>query len=150
MGNNIPVRPSLGDMLISKFPVRSIVTVRHPIDSYMSLKLNKWIHFNPATFDEYCNRYVTFLRAYEGVPIVRYENFIVDPQLILQDICNILDLPFNEQFLDLFDVNKLTGDSGRSGGVIEPRPRREVGADMSEELLHSKNYEILNTLLQYD
>lgn len=149
-GSGIPVRPSLCDILKPKFPVRSVVTVRHPIDSYLSLKAKGWVHFSPAIFDEYCKRYVAFLCAYEGVPIVRYEDFVVDPQQVMQAICAILDLPFNEQFMDLFGVNKLTGDSGRSGDVIEARPRREIGAAMREEFLHLKNYEVLGNMLQYD
>ncbi|MEQ1486836.1 hypothetical protein [Methyloglobulus sp.] len=149
-GDVIPIRPSLRDMVKSKFQVRSVVTVRHPIDSYLSLKSNEWIHFNPATFDEYCKRYIAFLRAYEDLPIICFENFIAAPLQIMQEICAILDLPFNEQFMDLFGVYKLTGDSGRSGDVIGSRPRREMRADMKEELFHTKNYEILNNLLQYD
>jgi len=148
-GNDIPERPSLCEMITPKFPVRSVVTVRHPIDSYLSLKSNGWTHFNPATFDEYCKRYVAFLRAYEGVPIVRFENFVAEPQQTMQEICTILDLPYNEQFMDLFSVNQLTGDSGRSGDVIESRPRREVSKDLIEEALYSENHEILNELLQY-
>jgi hypothetical protein len=151
MGSEIPVRPSLSDILAYRFPVQSVVTVRHPIDSYLSLKAFGWVqYFSPATFDEYCRRYVAFIRSNEGVPIVRFEDFVSTPLQIMQDICTILDLPFNEQFMDLFSANKLSGDSGRSGDIIEPRPRREMGADVGEEFLCSKNYGILNNLLQYD
>lgn len=66
IGTDIPDRPSFRQMIAAHFETLSIVTVRHPIDSFLALEANKWLHFNPKTFDEYCKRYLAFLHAYEG------------------------------------------------------------------------------------
>jgi hypothetical protein len=148
-GNEVQDRPDLRTLVSSKFPVLSLVTVRDPIDSYLSLKANGWVHFTPATFDEYCRRYLAFIRAYEGVPIIRFEDFVNDPENEMAKICELLDLPFNPDFRDLFSVYRITGDSGRSGLVIESRPRRLVDAALASEIETSDCYQLLRSMLGY-
>ena len=149
IGGCVPERPNLREIVREKFSVLSLVTVRDPIDSYNSLKANNWIQFSPANFNEYCRRYVTFLHAYADVPIVRYEDFVDEPQLIMKQICSILTLPFNTDFQDLFDVYKLTGDSGRSGPKISRRSRRQIDMALEEEIKFSDSYHELCELLGY-
>lgn len=148
-GTEVPTRPNLREILQAEFPVLSVLTVRHPIDSYLSLKSNGWVNFKPASFDEYCKRYIFFLTAYKNVPIIRFEDFVNEPQQIMQKICSILDLPFNEQFIDLFNVNKLSGNSGRGGDIIEAKPRREIDSETANEISNSDNFKELNKLLEY-
>lgn len=148
-GGDIPDRPSLRNLVASRFPVLSVVTVRDPIDSYLSLRANGWIHFTPPTFDEYCARYIAFLRAYQGVPIVRYENFVSRPEAEMQNLCNVLELPLNRDFPDLFDVHKISGDSGRSENAIRLRSRRLVDDALAGELIGSVNYRSLQSMLGY-
>jgi len=150
VGNEIPERLSFRAVIASRFPTLSVVTVRHPLDSFLSLKSLKWIHFSPPTFDEYCKRYISFLKTYKDIPIIQYENFVNTPHDIMNNICTILELPFSEQFIDLFSVFKLTGDSGRSGNAIEPRPRRLIDSKLTEEIKDSKHYAVLRTMLNYD
>jgi hypothetical protein len=149
-GNEVQDRPDLRTLVSSKFPVLSLVTVRDPIDSYLSLKANGWVHFTPATFDEYCRRYLAFIRAYEGVPIIRFEDFVNDPENEMVKICELLDLPFNPDFRDLFSVYRITGDSGRSGISIETRPRRTVDTALASEFKTSVNYQNLRLTFGFD
>lgn len=150
VGTEIPVRPSLREIVLSRLPVLSIVTVRHPVDSFLSVREDNFgMHFLPATFDEYCRRYVVFLEAYQGVPIFRYEDFVASPCAVMAGICGQLKLPYSDQFVDLFDVYALTGDSGRTGQVIEPRPRRPVEGELIEEVEASANYRVLQRMLGY-
>jgi hypothetical protein len=65
-------------------------------------------------------------------------------------ICEVLELPYSPQFVELFDVFRLTGESGRSGAVIEARPRRNVDADLAGELERSPSYPALLARLGYD
>ena len=44
----------------------------------------------PATFDEYCRRYLAFLDAYAGVPVVRYEDFVASPQRAIERVADFL------------------------------------------------------------
>lgn len=149
-GPGLPSRATLRAIVESRLPVASVVTVRNPVDSYLSLKRNGWVHFEPQTFDEYCRRYLAFLQAYEGVPVVKYEAFLETPQQVMQEICELLQLSFSEQFSDLFAVFRLTGDSGRKSDVIEVRPRLRVDPDMEQELSASTNYRQLQIKLEYE
>jgi hypothetical protein len=125
------------------------VTVRNPIDSYLSLLHNDWVHFKPATFEEYCRRYMKFLDDHSGVPVVRYEDFVADPHRLMQRMCDALDLPFNSSFMGEFSRFKFSGDSGRSSDVIEPRSRREYGGDFYVEVRASKVFQDLARRLGY-
>ena len=145
----IPERPSLLEIVTTKFPTLSVVTVRDPIDSYVSLKANGWMQFSPPTFDEYCARYAAFIRSYEGSPVVRFEDFVNDPATEMKKICDFLDLPFNLDFLELFSVHRISGDSGRTGDVIEPRPRQPMDAVLLNEIENSSKYQYVRSLLGY-
>ncbi|MBL3527811.1 MAG: sulfotransferase family protein [gamma proteobacterium endosymbiont of Lamellibrachia anaximandri] len=149
VGGSIPDRQHLRQILKLKFPVLSVVTVRDPMDSYLSLLNNDWVHFTPETFDEYCRRYLIFIESYNDVAIVRYEDFVNYPNKIMKDMCRILDLPYADDFADLFDVIKLSGDSGRRSGTIEPRERRPVGCELEEEASASPHYMRLREMLGY-
>lgn len=150
VGEEIPERPGLRAIVASAFPVLSVVTVRHPLDSFLSLSANRWRHFLPATFDEYCRRYLAFLGIYEGVPRVRYEDFVARPEQAMSALCERLELPFADSFLELFSVFRMTGDSGRGGNVIESKPRRPLEKGEADEWRDSPHYRQLSLLLGYD
>jgi hypothetical protein len=148
-GSEIQARPSLRAMVFSRFPIRSVVTVRHPLDSFLSLEANGWVNFRPATIDEYCKRYIAFLHTHEGVPVLKYESFIAAPHEEMRKVCSLLEIPYSDQFIDLFSVFRLTGESGRRSNFIEYRPRRSVNERLSAELNQSDNYQVLREMLSY-
>ncbi|MBL3601730.1 MAG: sulfotransferase family protein [gamma proteobacterium endosymbiont of Lamellibrachia anaximandri] len=150
VGNVIPERQNLRQILMRRLPVLSVVTVREPIDSYLSLVNNKWVNFSPPTFDEYCRRYLIFIDSYHDVPIIKYEDFVVSPYESMDALCNLLDIPYSDQFIDLFNVINLTGDSGRSSGEIMARPRRVINKNLRQEVSESLNYEKIRNVLKYD
>ncbi len=149
VNTSIPERPSLLRIIETRFSTLSVVVVRDPIDSYLSLQDNGWLHFSPATFDEYCGRYITFIRSYKGLPIICYEDFVENPAGEMEKICNFLDLPFNPDFQELFRAFRLSGDSGRAGVTIEPRPRRSVDAAILNEMETSTKYQAVRPMLGY-
>lgn len=141
---------TIRNLLQDDYPVLSILTVRHPVDSYLSLVKNGWIHFTPPTFDEYCRRYLLFLEHHEDLPMCKYEDFVDDPTKEVKLLCGALDLPFSEDFQDVFDLNVMSGDSGRSSNTIEKRARRECDEKFLEELHTSDRYIQLCEHLNYD
>lgn len=149
MGASIPERPNLLGIIATRYPALSVVTVRDPIDSFVSLKAFGSVHFSPPTFDEYCARYAAFIRSYEGSPIIRYEDFINDPPTEMFKICNYLNLPYNPNFSELFGVHRISGDSGRSGDIIEARPRRSISTKLLNEIETSTKYQDVRSLLGY-
>jgi hypothetical protein len=60
-GNVVPARPTLRELVSGVAPVVSVITVRHPVDSFVSLRSNEWLHFSPPNFETYCQRYLKFL-----------------------------------------------------------------------------------------
>ena len=149
VGASIPDRPSLDELIQRDHAVRSIVTVRHPIDSYLALLNNKWLHFEPATVDEYALRYEAFLDFHADAPLFRYEDFIDKTDDILRAISNALDLEFPEGYRDLFMVHGFSGDSGRSGSAIAPRPRRRMSEALEREFAQSDRLHRLAKRLGY-
>lgn len=142
-------RPTVHAVLSQVAPVLSAVTVRHPLESYMSLQKNKWVHFTPGTFEQYCVRYLAFLDAYKGIEIVKYEDFVADPQATAAKLCALLKLPFNPEFEGHMSLIHLSGDSGRSGAKIAPRDRRPVSAFLRAEANLSSTYSALCNRLAY-
>jgi hypothetical protein len=121
-GSTLAERPSLRDLMPADLPLLSLLTVRHPLDSFASLADNDWLHFEPRNLDTYCRRYAAFLDRHAGVPVLRYEDFVAAPQPTMQRLCEILALRYEPHFAELFSGFRVSGDSGRSGGTIAPRP----------------------------
>lgn len=130
--------------------VNAVLTVRHPLDTYISLVKNGWVHFQPASFDEYCNRYLCFLDEYSGVDVFKYEDFTKRPSEMLEKICVSLNIKFDPNFESYLPAIKLTGDSGRSSDSIQERPRKNVEKNLLQEMSSSKNYQRLCERLSYE
>lgn len=145
-----PESDGLREVLIGEFDLRSIVTVRHPIDSFLSLINNDWRHFNPFTLDEYARRYLTFLDVFSDCEVFRYEDFTASPEESMQRMCGILELPFNPEFAQTFFAFTLSGDSGRSGTTIKQRQRREVPDELRSDAEKSSLWSQLCERLEYD
>lgn len=142
-------RPTLRSMAQGVGPVRSVVTVRHPLDSFLSLDRNGWRHFSPFTLEEYARRYRVFLDCHAGVTIIRYEDLVVDPDLQLQHICNNLELPFQPGSEAMLSIVAMSGDSGRKSATIGPRGRQQVSAEMEVQMRESSGYAQLCADLGY-
>lgn len=136
-------RPTLHEIMAGRFRMRSVLTVRHPLDSFLSLIKNGWVHFSPGTLEEYARRYLAFLDRHKGVPVVLYEDFISDPNAALRSMCDHLDLPFSPLATDLIGAVRMSGDSGRKEGPIGPRPRRDVPKELEAQQGESPSYRTL-------
>ena len=123
-GPDIADRPGLRGIVGGAHPLRSVVSVRHPFESWLSLLDRDWLHFTPATVEEYARRYHAFLDHHAGLEILRYEDFLADPEGRMQWLCGVLDLRPDPGFRDTLLAIRLSGDSGRRGDIIAPRPRR--------------------------
>lgn len=150
-GQVVADQMDLRAMLAADFDLRSVLTVRHPLQSWLSLLDHRWHQqFQPSTLDEYCRRYLAFLDDHDGVPVVQYEQFLVQPEQTMRGICEQLDLPFSDQFPLLFAAFKLTGDSGRTSDRIEVREPKPVPEAVAQAAERSANYAALVARLNYD
>lgn len=143
-------RPTLREMVMDRFEVLSLVTMRHPLDSFLSMTQRAWVHFDPGTLEEYARRYLAFLDRHDGVPVVLYEDFVSDPEATLKRMCGHLDLPFSPLAVDLIGVIRVSGDSGRGDERIGPRPRRAVPSDIEGQRGDSAAYHDLCARFGYE
>lgn len=148
-GLQIPLRPTLRDIVQRRLPTLSVLTVRHPMESYLAVAEKNWFRFSPTTLEEYARRYLVFLDSYADVPFYRYEDMIEDPHEVLEQLFDSLALPFSESIFDIFPAVALTGDSGRKGTVIAPRPRRDVPSDIAAQAEASLVYARLCSRMGY-
>jgi hypothetical protein len=147
-GPDLPDRASLYQIVSARFPIRSIVTVRDPIDTFLSMCERGWHkHFAPSTYDEYCRRYLAFLDCYSGLPTVAYETFVSDPSQTMKTVCGWLELDYSEHFEKLFSVFRFSGDCGRAGSDIRPRPQRNRPDALLQEAAASPHHQQLMTIL---
>jgi len=150
MGVDPADRPSVHALLARIGPVRGVVTVRHPLDSLMSLRRNGWVQYAPDTVDTYCARYAAFLDAHEGLEILKYEDFVAAPEASMEWLCDRLRLAYDPDFAVLMRDVRLSGDSGRRGDEIAPRERRPVPPELAEDLAASPAFAALCARLGYD
>lgn len=143
-------RPTVAEMLAPHWPTRAVVTVRHPLDTFLSLQANNFIHFAPFTLDEFSRRHHLFLDRHADLPVLRYEDFVATPERGLREIAGHLELSYAASALDTFDVVRLSGDSGRTGGAIRARRRREVPDAVAGEVGRSAAFLSLCGRLGYD
>ncbi|MEL7090189.1 MAG: sulfotransferase [Pseudomonadota bacterium] len=135
--------------LLDGFDLLSVVTVRDPIDSYLALQAHGWISITPAGFDEYCRRMLVFLDDHAGLPVIRYEDFVTDPDTQCRALCDALALPYNPDFADLIGALRISGDSGRRGTEMHLRPRRTIPDDLRPEFQDSPHHAAVAQRLGY-
>ncbi len=143
-------RPTVAQMVMKDFNTKMVVTVRHPLDSYLSLRENGWVHFTPGTLNEYARRYLAFLTAHKQQKIIKYEDFVANPLDVLEQICDVLELAFYPDIDGLVDGFSASGDSGRSGSEIAPRTRRPIAPVVQVERDSAQSYLELCQALDYD
>ncbi len=148
-GAEVEERPTLRELMPAGVPLLSLVSVRHPLDSFVSLAHAGWLHFEPRSVDAYCRRYHLFLDRHDGLPVLRYEDFVAAPQAAMQALCRALALDFDPRFAERFGHYRLSGDSGRSGERIAARPSRPEAVALEAEAAHSEAYRRLVQRLGY-
>jgi len=142
-----PVR----EFLAGEYQLASVATIRHPLDSFLSLVAINWhTQFVPSSLNEYCHRYLHFLDSYADLNLMKYENFCKDPDMFMQELCRTLDVRYHPTYRQRFGGVNLSGDSGRSSSDrIEPRPRRAIPDHVAAEIRSSSTYQTLLERLDY-
>ena len=145
---------SLIDVLSNDFKLISLLTIRNPIDIYLSLERNKWYNHSLSNkFDDFCRRFNLMINTYSqlGIKIIKYEDFCEKPYEVTKEICEVLNLQFNKFFMEIFFKVELTGDSGRGNEMttIEPLPPRFISKDFKKEILSSVDFDIISKKFNY-
>lgn len=143
-------RPTVSEMFEGELDILSVLTVRHPLDSWLALDHNEWRHFQPFSLEEYARRYLAFLDRHAELPLFRYEAFVSDPDSEMRRLCDALDMQFNSDWQSLISIINLSGDSGRRSDQISPRARRDVTGAVKREAAESQTFLELCDRLNYN
>jgi hypothetical protein len=149
IGADYPKNSLIAECLKNDFGLLRVVTVRNPLDSYLSLIANGWDHFEPKGFNEYCRRYWLFLSEYDACEIYKYEDILADPLTSMSNIALLLDLPFSENILDFFEIFRMSGNSGRASDDIVKRDRRPINDGLDNEVNNSEFYSLICEKFDY-
>jgi len=139
----------LADALREQYPLRQVATIRNPIDAWLSMVENGFAG-HLAGFEDYCERCLRFLDGYADVPVWRYEDFVADPDRVMQALCAQLDLPFLPGFVARAGGVVLSGDSGRRPPSITALPRRAVPEGFLPAAVKLAAYREISDRFDYD
>jgi hypothetical protein len=119
------------------YRMNAVVTIRDPVESYVSMLSNRWRELD---FDSYCERWLAFLDSYSDRPVYRYEDFCDNPEKEITRMCVDLHIPFDANFRAGIPKQRLTGDSGRRSDEIGVRPAKAISPELSQEIGRSQAY----------
>lgn len=154
--NDIVNKPQLYTHLNEFFKIKPIVTIRHPVDAYLSMTTNFPLtnYNNVTSFEIYCERFLKFLKAYEQSNIFLYEDFVDNPDEILREMCSVYGINYSPSYKDEFYKITLTGDSGRGRQQkfkeIKNLDRREFSQNFYQEVKNSLSFKKICELLGYE
>ena len=135
--------------ILLRFPrLNPILSIRHPIDSYISLVEKNWqgpYCRKTNTFDEYCKSMIklqTYMVEKESAKVIRYEDICCRMNESLEQLFNELNIAFVIPSLDKINSIKVTGKSGRKSDNIVYRERRfdVISKQLISEIINSENY----------
>lgn len=131
------------------FPrAKPILSIRHPLDNYLSARKRKWLGaycgFN-LNIDNYCKALIKLqnhMKIKENALIIRYEDLCLDMEKVLTYTFKNLQVEYEIPELVDIDKIKVTGKSGRKSVDISLRDRiiSEVDNDLIDEIKTSLSY----------
>lgn len=131
----------------------SIVTVRHPLESYCSVMGNHSQMFHSIrSLDDYACRYLRMLEVFKNAPMFYYEKACSGIKEFVLEVASITGLTVDKQSFD-YDISdiSMSGDSGRSQSVAMLRPAKDWKAYIDKsELNASSSYKELCKMLGYE
>jgi hypothetical protein len=139
------------EALASRYDLRQVCTVRHPLDQWLSLSKLAVMqgHIDLAAF---LTGYRRFAEVAVGIGFQRYEDFTAAPAAAMKALCSSLQLKFDRHFAERWrEYTFVTGDvsGNRGGGEIRPVPRRPVAAGLLTTLAANDDYRASLELLGY-
>lgn len=152
-------RPVLYEELAERFDILRVAIVRDPVDQWLSLRqlaiMQTSIQTGDFNLGKFLAGYLEFARLSVKTGYIRYEDFLLEPDAIMRDLCGRLDIPFDPGFINKWPTyTKISGDvlvsRGNVGNEIKPLPRRPVEAELREAFLANEDYQEAIRLLGYE
>ena len=147
---------ALREELEAVYDIRSAVTVRHPIDQFLSLRELSIVQ-SQLTLDGYllgCKKFAQFASEHG---FYRYEDFTKDPDTVLKGICNDLDISFDPDYANKWQAfTHITGDTqpglgrGSVKKTIEHFGRKPIDDNLLKAFRENADYQYACELLGYE
>jgi len=138
----------LVELLRRRFTVLPIVTLRDPVDTWISYRQRGW--FRTGDPGQLCARMLNLVRAFDGAPVFKYEDLIDSPHATLRALCAVAQIDFHDDFLERMpQITHMTGNSGRTGDVLSRRRRQRIFNDEVRSFLGSPHYAQVCTQFDY-
>ena len=140
---------SVKNEYFATFPNQNpIVSIRHPLDSYISNRKRKWLYpycGNELNIDNYCKaliRHDDYMINNKSSHIIKYEDICADLENSLSSLFGKMNLNFKVPTIEEINMVKVTGKSGRSSTDISLRKRNldDVDQLLINQLENSKYY----------
>lgn len=139
-------RPALLDTLSPYFEIKTIQLVRHPLDTWLSLRRLNLIKKHNIGIEQFLSAYRTYLDMTQANCRLIYEDFLKAPTSQLKKVCAAVGLSYDDGYQERwFDFDKITGDTSNRNSLREVptirfRPRRDYD-DIDEQWLNQhKDY----------
>ena len=137
---------ALVEALSDEFEITPILTMRNPQEAWISMQREDWFS---GSVDEFCQAQIALIEAFEDAPLFHYEDFVEAPDKIVRAMCETAGIAFAEGFEQRLDqIDHLTGDSGRKGSKIEPRPAKSLADEDRAAFDTSEAFRKLNALVE--
>lgn len=143
---------NLAQVLKDDFNLLQSVSVRHPIDQWLSLSKLP-IMSGQIDVDQFLYDYYQFAKIALEIGFVRYEDFTEDPDFILKKICSQLKHPFDGRYRYRWsNYTKITGDSPNpeTSSEIKPKERRPIDTELLNRFARNEYYWKALEILDYD
>ncbi|MBF0357544.1 MAG: tetratricopeptide repeat protein [Magnetococcales bacterium] len=146
---------NLADVLSERFTIKSAITVRHPLDQWLSISAfnpNKFPLMDKKILDHVLYGSRRFSEKCTERDFIKYEDFTKNPDLQLKSICSQLDIEFDIEYKKRWQhYSLITGDrSGTRGkGSIASMPRRQVDNELLAIINSNPDYHAILDMLQY-
>lgn len=144
----------LEEVLKSSFDLRQFAIVRHPVDEWLSLRKLAILN-GKLNLDAYMEGYFRFAEHAVRIGYVRYEDFTKEPEKIMKQLCDMLQIDFDPDFIHQWhDYDKITGDvrqSSRGSKLrqIVPLKRAPMESGLLEKFHNNRHYMKSLELLGY-
>lgn len=153
-------KPAMGfgvrDALQGVYDVREAISVRHPLDQFVSTMKLAVMH-GRLTPENYLPGVLAFAEHAAAIGFVRYEDFTADPEPALRTLCERLGIEYDAGWTDRWAKNThVTGDSPGSGSrgsgssKIVPLPRAPVPEALHAAFRADERYTRACELLGYE
>ncbi len=126
--------------------------VRDSVDVWLSME--KSPVKNGDRHLEYLLKFILELKR-NNIKIFKYEDFCANPDKVMKEICEYIDIPFNNSYSEYNSFTKFNGDSqaydsrGMAQTAIKPLTRRELTDEEASFIKNHTKMSEINEILGY-